>query len=125
MFSSWRAWADAAITSEVTGAGREPDGRWPAGGDPRTDYAYHLTRRPRGLPLWSSLAVHGTDAYRDAIARGAGIARWTADRVRATDGLELLREPELTVVLVRRTGWRAGPQVTEKPPSTKTVWPVT
>src|SRR6266404_619417 len=32
-----------------------------------TDYAYHLTRRARGLPLWFSLAVHGTDAYRDAI----------------------------------------------------------
>ena len=32
-----------------------------------SDYAYHLTRRARGLPLWFSLAVHGTDAYRDAI----------------------------------------------------------
>ncbi len=27
------------------------------------DYAYHLTRRARGLPFWFSLAVHGTDAY--------------------------------------------------------------
>ena len=32
-----------------------------------TDYAYHLTRRARGLPLWFSLAVHGVRAYRDAI----------------------------------------------------------
>ena len=32
-----------------------------------SDYAYHLTRRARGLPLWFSLAVNGTDAYRDAI----------------------------------------------------------
>ncbi|MFE4016754.1 hypothetical protein ACFXPZ_04845 [Streptomyces sp. NPDC059101] len=85
----------------VDGADGDTPGEW----NP-SDYAYHLTRRPRGLPLWFSLAVHGTDAYRDAVARGAGIARWTADRVRATDGLELLREPELTVVLVRRTGWR-------------------
>ncbi|MFI7006363.1 pyridoxal phosphate-dependent decarboxylase family protein [Streptomyces sp. NPDC050145] len=71
-----------------------------------SDYAYHLTRRPRGLPLWFSLAVHGTDAYRDAVARGAEIARYTARLAEETEGLELLREPELTVVLIRRTGWQ-------------------
>ena len=32
-----------------------------------TDYAYHLTRRARGLPLWFSLSVYGTDAYSEAI----------------------------------------------------------
>ncbi|MFM9372820.1 pyridoxal phosphate-dependent decarboxylase family protein [Streptomyces sp. Da 82-17] len=73
-----------------------------------SDYAYHLTRRPRGLPLWFSLSVHGTDAYRDAVARGFEVARYTARRTERTDGLELLREPELSVVLVRRTGW--GPE---------------
>ena len=30
-----------------------------------TDYAYHLTRRARGLPLWFSLCVHGVRAYSD------------------------------------------------------------
>ena len=32
-----------------------------------SDYAVHLTRRARGLPIWFSLAVHGTAAYRDAV----------------------------------------------------------
>jgi len=32
-----------------------------------SDYAYHLTRRARGLPLWFSLAVHGTVAYGAAV----------------------------------------------------------
>ena len=32
-----------------------------------SDYAIHLTRRARGLPLWFSLAVHGAGAYRDAV----------------------------------------------------------
>lgn len=73
-----------------------------------SDYAYHLTRRPRGLPLWFSLAVHGTNAYRDAVSRGAAMAHRTARLVEQTEGLELLREPELTVVLIRRTGWRAS-----------------
>ena len=42
------------------------DGEW----NP-TDYAYHLTRRARGLPLWFSLAVYGVDAYREAIEAAA------------------------------------------------------
>src|SRR5262249_5808233 len=68
-------------------------------------YAYHLTRRARGLPLWFSLAVNGSDAYRDAIERVLATARATAARIRALPHLELLREPELSVVLFRRRGW--------------------
>ncbi|MFF2503052.1 pyridoxal phosphate-dependent decarboxylase family protein [Streptomyces sp. NPDC058067] len=93
---------DASYLDAIHGAdGADDETEW----NP-SDYAYHLTRRPRGLPLWFSLAVHGTDAYRDAVAKGAGIARRTARLVEETEGLELLREPELTVVLVRRTGWQ-------------------
>jgi aromatic-L-amino-acid decarboxylase len=73
-----------------------------------SDYAYQLTRRARGLPLWFSLAVNGTDAYRDAIERVLATTRAAADRVRAHPHLELVREPELSVVLFRRTGWRAA-----------------
>ena len=43
-----------------------------------TDYAYHLTRRARGLPLWFSLAVYGVDAYTEAIEAAIALAR--ADR---------------------------------------------
>jgi glutamate/tyrosine decarboxylase-like PLP-dependent enzyme len=71
------------------------------------DYAYHSTRRPRGLPLWFSLAVHGTDAYARAVAAGLGLARQVAEMVREVPGLNLVMEPELSVVLVRRLGWRA------------------
>jgi aromatic-L-amino-acid/L-tryptophan decarboxylase len=70
-----------------------------------TDYAYHLTRRARGLPLWFSLAVHGTDAYRDAIESSLKLARQTAEMIRANPDLELIRDPELSVVLFRRLGW--------------------
>ncbi|MBS2962426.1 hypothetical protein KGA66_05175 [Actinocrinis puniceicyclus] len=70
-----------------------------------TDYAYHLTRRARGLPLWFSLAVHGTDAYRDAIEGALSTARQAADLIRRNPDLELVREPELSVVLFRRKGW--------------------
>jgi aromatic-L-amino-acid/L-tryptophan decarboxylase len=70
-----------------------------------TDYAYHLTRRARGLPLWFSLAVHGVRAYTDAIETALGLARQAADEIRARGELELIREPELSVVLFRRAGW--------------------
>lgn len=70
-----------------------------------SDYAYHLTRRARGLPLWFGLAVHGTDAYRDAIETTLAIARYTADRVNESEGLTLVCEPQLSVVLFRRDGW--------------------
>jgi glutamate/tyrosine decarboxylase-like PLP-dependent enzyme len=71
-----------------------------------TDYAYHLTRRARGLPLWFSMAVYGLDAYREAIEVAVTLARETAVLIRATPHLELIREPDLGVVLFRRVGWR-------------------
>ena len=71
-----------------------------------TDYAYHLTRRARGLPLWFSLAVNGVDAYRDAIEVAASLARQTAALIEAAPHLELIREPDLGVVLFRRVGWK-------------------
>ena len=77
------------------------DGEW----NP-TDYAYHLTRRARGLPLWFSLAVHGTEAYVRAVEHALWMARATAQLVETAPHLELIREPELSVVLFRRVGWR-------------------
>ena len=73
-----------------------------------TDYAYHLTRRARGLPLWFSLAVHGVRAYTDAIETAIGLARQAAAEVQSRDYLELIREPELGVELFRRVGWAPG-----------------
>lgn len=70
-----------------------------------SDYAFHLTRRARGLPLWFSLAVHGSDAYRDAIETVLATTRAAAARIAATPELELIREPELSIVLFRRVGW--------------------
>jgi len=72
-----------------------------------TDYAYHLTRRARGLPLWFSLAVHGVDAYTTAIEAAITLARDAADEIRRRPSLELIREPDLSVVLFRRRGWQS------------------
>jgi len=70
-----------------------------------TDYAYHLTRRARGLPLWFSLSVYGVNAYTEAIETAIGLARQAAAEISTRGYLELVREPDLGVVLFRRTGW--------------------
>jgi glutamate/tyrosine decarboxylase-like PLP-dependent enzyme len=70
-----------------------------------SDYAYHLTRRARGLPLWFSMAVYGLDAYRDAVEAGLAIARRGASIIAETPHTQLVRQPELSVVLFRRQGW--------------------
>jgi L-2,4-diaminobutyrate decarboxylase len=81
----------------------QPDAAWSEWNP--ADYAYHLSRRARGLPLWFSLATYGTDAYRDAIERVLTLTRETAAEVAARPGLELVMDPELSVVLFRRRGW--------------------
>lgn len=70
-----------------------------------SDYAYNLTRRPRGLPLWFSLATHGIAAYRDGVTQNVQLAEQIADVIRQTPDLELVREPELSVVVFTKRGW--------------------
>lgn len=71
------------------------------------DYAIQLTRRARGLPFWFSLATHGTAAYGEAVERGVAAAHTIARHIEASDYLDLLIEPELSVVLFERRGWSA------------------
>lgn len=73
-----------------------------------SDYAHHLSRRARGLPFWFSLAAYGTDAYGEAVEETLRTARQGADLVRAAPHLELVLEPELTIVMFRRRGWTAA-----------------
>ena len=70
-----------------------------------SDYAPHLSRRARGLPTWFSLAVHGTDAYRDAIDVTIAVTEAGADLISSSPQLELVTEPELSVLVFRRLGW--------------------
>jgi len=70
-----------------------------------SDYGVQLSRRARGLPLWFGLAAHGTDAYVRAIEHTLDLARDAARQILAADHLELIEEPELSVVAFRRLGW--------------------
>jgi glutamate/tyrosine decarboxylase-like PLP-dependent enzyme len=72
-----------------------------------SDYGVHLTRRARGLPFWFSLAVHGTAAYAEAVEHTLAVTRAGAEEIRRRPELELLVEPELSVLAFRRRGWEA------------------
>jgi len=73
-----------------------------------SDYAIHLTRRVRGLPFWFSLAAHGTKKYAEAMDKTMEVARESADLIKEHPNLELLMEPELSIVAFTRKGWEAA-----------------
>jgi glutamate/tyrosine decarboxylase-like PLP-dependent enzyme len=79
------------------------DGNW----NP-SDYAIQLTRRTRGLPFWFSLAAYGTDAYSEAMEQSLEVAKYAAKKVSEHPNLELLCEPELSIVAFTRNGWKSS-----------------
>ncbi|XLS30333.1 pyridoxal phosphate-dependent decarboxylase family protein [Flavobacteriaceae bacterium M23B6Z8] len=71
-----------------------------------SDYQIQLTRRVRGLPLWFSLAMHGTDKYKWAVERGISLAIKAGELIKQRPEIvELVRDPALSCVLFRRKGW--------------------
>ena len=72
-----------------------------------SDYQIQLTRRLRGLPLWFSLAMHGTRQYEKAIERGLELAQHAAQLIQKLPYVELIREPGLSCVLFSRKGWQS------------------
>jgi len=75
-------------------------------GDNPADYAIHLTRRARGIPLWMSLVANGTEAYVEAVDRCLDLAQYSAQQIDAAPHLRLACEPSLSVVVFERPGWQ-------------------
>jgi L-2,4-diaminobutyrate decarboxylase len=73
-----------------------------------SEYSIGLTRRARGLPLWFSLATHGTKAYTAAIERTLEVTRYAEAEIARRPYLEALRDADLSVVVFRRHGWEAA-----------------
>jgi glutamate/tyrosine decarboxylase-like PLP-dependent enzyme len=71
-----------------------------------SDYAHHLSRRARGLPLWFSLACHGTEAYAEAVERTIDVAREAEKLIEAHPKLEMVIQRHLSIVCFRRVGWK-------------------
>jgi len=71
------------------------------------DFALHLSRRARGLPFWFSLVTNGVHAYETAVQAAIDLAAFSARLIESSAHVELVREPTLSIVLLRRPGWSA------------------
>jgi aromatic-L-amino-acid decarboxylase len=60
-----------------------------------------LSRPYRGLPIWLAVELHGATRMRAAIAEKRALALWAADRLRELPGIELVDDPQLTVLAFR------------------------
>jgi glutamate/tyrosine decarboxylase-like PLP-dependent enzyme len=70
-----------------------------------SDYGFNLTRRVRGLPLWFSMASHGAELYRQAISANVKLTHRIAKQISTRSYLNLVRDPQLSVVVFERLGW--------------------
>ena len=70
-----------------------------------SDYQIQLTRRVRGLPLWFSLAMHGTAKYEWAVEQGILLAKLAAQKIAEAPHVEMVLPENVSRVVFRRTGW--------------------
>jgi aromatic-L-amino-acid decarboxylase len=70
-------------------------------GGPWADQGVELSSPTRGVIVWATLREIGRAGVEDRIRRHVGFARHTAERAKAEPRLELLMEPQLSVVCFR------------------------
>jgi aromatic-L-amino-acid/L-tryptophan decarboxylase len=62
-----------------------------------------LSRDFRGLRVWLPLKMHGVGPFRRNLEEKLVLARWACERLRKVPGLEILAEPQLSIVAFRLT----------------------
>ncbi len=70
----------------------------------RPDYAAmtpELTRPYRGLSVWLALRLYGFDAFERQLEEKLDLIDWASERLRGLSRVEILAEPQLTVVAFR------------------------
>jgi aromatic-L-amino-acid decarboxylase len=65
------------------------------------DLSPELSRDFRGLRVWLALKLHGAAAFREQLDEKLDLALWAEERLRETDGIEIVAAPQLTVVAFR------------------------
>ncbi len=62
-----------------------------------------LSRDFRGLRVWLPLKMHGVGVFRQALAEKLDLAQWACDELSQIDGIEIVAEPQLSIVAFRLT----------------------
>ena len=60
-----------------------------------------LSRDFRGLRVWLPIKMHGIGAFRRALDEKLDLAAWAADQLRTTAGVEIVAEPQLSLLAFR------------------------
>jgi aromatic-L-amino-acid decarboxylase len=60
-----------------------------------------LSRDARGLRVWLPLKMHGAAVFRAALDEKLDLARWATDELRRIDGIDVVAEPELSLLAFR------------------------
>jgi aromatic-L-amino-acid decarboxylase len=60
-----------------------------------------LSRDWRGLRVWLPIAMHGIGPFRNNLDEKLDLALWAAEQVRRIPGIEILAEPQLSIVAFR------------------------
>lgn len=91
------AYLEGTFSADATKAESQFDliaGRW-------ADQSVELSAPPRGVLVWAVLAEIGRAGVVRRVERDVAYARHVAERVRADDRLELLMDPQLSIVCFR------------------------
>jgi aromatic-L-amino-acid decarboxylase len=60
-----------------------------------------LTRPFRGLRVWLPIKMHGIGPFRDSLDEKLDLARWAVEELRQIPHLEILAEPDLSLLAFR------------------------
>jgi aromatic-L-amino-acid decarboxylase len=73
------------------------------------DLSLELTREFRGLRVWLPMKLLGASAFRRCLDEKLDLARWAADELRRIDGVEVLANPQLSILAFRVAPRGVGP----------------
>lgn len=94
---------DALRRTHSTAADYLQDLDVPPGAKNYADLTPELSRDFRGLRLWLCLKLYGADAFRQQLREKLELARWLAAELARVPGVEVVDEPQLSVVAFRCT----------------------
>ena len=60
-----------------------------------------LTRDHRGLRVWLPIKMHGIGVFRQQLDEKLDLAQWITERLREVEGIEIVAEPQLSLVAFR------------------------
>ncbi len=80
---------------------RDPESPWESVGRGTPDWGVDFSTPSRGIAVWAILKEIGATGVRDRIVRHNDCARLVAERSNASDELELMADPELSIACFR------------------------